>query len=165
MRAPAKGVERPGARFKRAARRGRTANGRCKVEGRDQRLVYQPRDSRRLSRVPRDEFIGFIIKRGSRNTTATVTRPVIYTSLALLATRSARDRASLPPLILPFSASSPSPAPLRCYLSSRYACSACKHFSRRITNTDETAKGSSITAEKFNHALRGSRQRNALAVL
>jgi hypothetical protein len=82
------------------------------VEGRDQRLVYQPRDSRRLSRVPRDEFIGFIIKRGSRNTTATVTRPVIYTSLALLATRSARDRASLPPLILPFSASSPSPAPL-----------------------------------------------------
>lgn len=37
-----------------------------KVEGRDQGLVYQPRDSRRLSRVPRDEFIGFIIKRGSK---------------------------------------------------------------------------------------------------
>lgn len=40
----------------------------CKAGGRDQGLVYQPRDSRRLSRVPRDEFIGFIIKRGSGNT-------------------------------------------------------------------------------------------------
>lgn len=59
-------------------------DGRCKVEGRDQRLVYQPRDSRRLSRVPRDEFIGFIIKRGSRNTPTRVTRPGnLYTYLAL----------------------------------------------------------------------------------
>lgn len=49
-------------------RRGRPASGGWvyKVEGRDQGLVYQPRDSRRLSRVPRDEFIGFIIKRGSQ---------------------------------------------------------------------------------------------------
>lgn len=67
-----KGDDERGTRLKRTAarrgRRGRPASGGWvyKVEGRDQGLVYQPRDSRRLSRVPRDEFIGFIIKRGSQ---------------------------------------------------------------------------------------------------
>lgn len=52
--------------------RGRAGDGRLpsgwvyKVEGRDHRLVYQPWDSRRLSRVLWDEFIGFIIKHGSQ---------------------------------------------------------------------------------------------------
>lgn len=115
----------------------------CKAGGRDQRLVYQPRDSRRLSRVPRDEFIGFIIKRGSLAILCSEcnSRTVIYISLRDERTLEIRARG----LRLCFVNLNFLPFPSRISLLipsllSFATCLARKHFSALLDETEDNER-------------------------